>query len=130
METTALSACDTARGDIKIGEGVFGLRRAFAIAGTKILVMSLWEVPGRATALLMEQFFEHYQNGVAGVKALQKAQNYVRNITIEELRKSDLGVEIIKELLRVRELPTQIDGNETSKPLEHPFYWGGWICQG
>lgn len=129
-ELTVLSACDTARGDIKIGEGVFGLRRAFAIAGTKILIMSLWEVPGRATALLMDQFFEHYQNGIAGVEALQKAQNYIRNITVKELRKSDLGVEIIKELLRIRELPTQIDGNETSKPLKHPFYWGGWICQG
>jgi CHAT domain-containing protein len=129
-ELTVLSACDTARGDIKIGEGVFGLRRAFASSGTKILIMSLWEVPGRATALLMEQFFEHYQNGVAAVEALQNAQNYIRDITVEELRKSDLGVEIIKELLRVRELPTQIDGNETSKPLEHPFYWGAWICQG
>jgi tetratricopeptide (TPR) repeat protein len=36
-ELTVLSACDTARGDIKIGEGVFGLRRAFAVAGTKTL---------------------------------------------------------------------------------------------
>jgi CHAT domain-containing protein len=127
-ELTVLSACDTARGDIKIGEGIFGLRRAFASSGTKILVMSLWEVSGRATALLMEQFFEHYQNGVAAVEALQNAQNYVRDITVEELRKSDLGMEILTELSQVRGLEISTNGNK--KPLEHPFYWGAWICQG
>jgi CHAT domain len=52
-EITVLCACDTAIGDIKIGEGVFGLRRAFAIAGSKTLIMSLWSVPDKASALLL-----------------------------------------------------------------------------
>ncbi len=131
-ELTVLSACDTARGDIKIGEGVFGLRRAFAIAGTKTLIMSLWKVPDRATALLMERFFDNYQNGMDCVKALQNAQNYIRNITVQELREYALGIEILKELLGVQELSvqSQIDCHEDDKPLEHPFYWGAWICQG
>jgi CHAT domain-containing protein len=131
-ELTVLSACDTARGDIKIGEGVFGLRRAFAVAGTKILVMSLWKVPDRATALLMEQFFDNLQGDIGYTEALRNAQNYTRNITVEELRKSALGVEILKELLGIKELlpETKIDSRDDDKPLEHPFYWGAWICQG
>ncbi|MEO0969574.1 MAG: CHAT domain-containing protein, partial [Cyanobacteria bacterium J06639_18] len=115
-----LSACDTARGDIKIGEGVFGLRRAFAIAGTKTLVMSLWKVPDRATALLMERFFDNYLNGMGCVTSLQNATVYIRNIKVGDLRESALGIEILKELLGVRDLPSQIDCDENSKPLGHP----------
>ena len=131
-ELTVLSACDTARGDIKIGEGVFGLRRAFAVAGVKTLVMSLWKVPDKATALLMERFFDNLQAGMGRAEALQNAQIYIRDITVNELRQSALGVEVLKELLGVRELSAQskIDCNEGDTPLEHPFYWGAWICQG
>ncbi|MGB3636641.1 MAG: CHAT domain-containing protein [Rivularia sp. (in: cyanobacteria)] len=130
-QLTVLSACNTARGDIKIGEGVFGLRRAFAVAGTKALVMSLWEVPDRTSALLMERFFDNYQTGMNAVEALQNAQNYIRNITVKELRKSTLGVEILKDILKLRELSAQmqIDCYEDDKPLSHPFYWGAWVCQ-
>lgn len=129
---TVLSACDTARGDIKIGEGVFGLRRAFAVAGSKTLVMSLWKVPDRATALLMELFFDNFQNGMACAEALRNAQNYIRKLTLKELRQSTLGLEVLKEMLRVNELSQQsnIDCHEEDTPLEHPFYWGAWICQG
>ncbi len=131
-ELTVLSACDTARGDIKIGEGVFGLRRAFAVAGSKTLVMSLWKVPDKATALLMERFFDFLQLGIGRAEALQKAQDDIRRITVQELRKSFLGLQILKELLAVNELSptTSIDCEENDTPLEHPFYWGAWICQG
>ncbi|MBW4667907.1 MAG: tetratricopeptide repeat protein [Cyanomargarita calcarea GSE-NOS-MK-12-04C] len=131
-ELTVLSACDTARGDIKIGEGVFGLRRAFAIAGSKRLVMSLWKVPDKATALLMEPFFDYLHDGMGCAEALRKAQNYIRKITVKQLRQSTLGLEVLKERLRLNELSQQskIDCHEEDEPLEHPFYWGAWICQG
>jgi tetratricopeptide (TPR) repeat protein len=131
-ELTVLSACDTAKGDITIGEGVFGLRRAFTVAGTKTLVMSLWKVPDKATALLMERFFDNLQSGMQYADALRNAQNYTRNLTVKELRQSSLGIEVLKELLKVRELSQQskIDCQEEDTPLQHPFYWGAWICQG
>jgi CHAT domain-containing protein len=132
-ELTVLSACDTARGDIKIGEGVFGLRRAFAVAGTKTLVMSLWSVPDKVTALLMELFFDNLQSGINRSEAvLHSAQNYIRRITVKQLRESALGLEVLKELLAVKELSvnSKINCQEKDTPLEHPFYWGAWICQG
>ncbi|MEA5503662.1 CHAT domain-containing tetratricopeptide repeat protein [Halotia wernerae UHCC 0503] len=131
-ELTVLSACDTARGDIKIGEGVFGLRRAFAVAGSKTLVMSLWSVPDKVTALLMERFFDNFQSGMGQAEALHSAQNYIRKITVKQLRESVLGLEVLKELLAVKELSvnSRIDCQEQDTPLEHPFYWGAWICQG
>jgi tetratricopeptide (TPR) repeat protein len=131
-EITVLSACDTARGDIKIGEGVFGLRRAFTVAGAKTLVMSLWQVPDPATALLMERFFDNLLCGMGRVEALQSAQDYIRKITVKELRDSALGLEVLKELLELKKLSadTEINCQEQDTPLEHPFYWGAWICQG
>ncbi|MBD2302821.1 CHAT domain-containing tetratricopeptide repeat protein [Nostoc sp. FACHB-190] len=131
-ELTVLSACDTARGDIKIGEGVFGLRRAFAVAGTKTLVMSLWSVPDKVTALLMERFFDNLQFGMGRAEALHDAQDYIRNITVKQLRESALSLEVLKELLAVTELSENslIDCQEDDTPLKHPFYWGAWICQG
>ncbi|MEH2129071.1 MAG: CHAT domain-containing tetratricopeptide repeat protein [Nostoc sp.] len=131
-ELTVLSACDTARGDIKIGEGVFGLRRAFAVAGSKTLVMSLWKVPDKATALLMEHFFDNLQLDMGRAEALQNAQNYIRKITVKELRQSALGMEVLKELLKVNDFSsnTRIDCQEEDTPLQYPFYWGAWICQG
>jgi tetratricopeptide (TPR) repeat protein/CHAT domain-containing protein len=129
-EITILVACETAIGDIKNGEGVFGLRRAFAVAGAKTLVMSLWSVPTKATVLLMERFFDNLQRGLRRVDALQEAQNYIRRITIEELQKFPLGLEVIDELLRLELLPqTQLSCQEF-RPLEHQFFWGAWVCQG
>lgn len=124
-ELTVLSACNTAIGDVKIGEGVFGLRRAFAVAGTKTLVMSLWPVPDKATALLMERFFDNLERGFGRSNALLESQNYIRTITVRELRQLELGREVLEDLLAQNDSSCQDE-----RPLEHPFYWGAWVCQG
>ncbi len=69
-----LSACETGLGDIKNGEGVYGLQRAFQIAGTDNLIMSLWKVSDYATQILMNHFYSYLLNGNNISQSLRKAQ--------------------------------------------------------
>ena len=73
-EMVVLSACDTGVGEVRVGEGVFGLRRSFVLAGAKTLVMSLWKVPDRATAELMVDFYTRLLTGQSRAEALRGAQ--------------------------------------------------------
>jgi CHAT domain-containing protein len=56
-DLVTLSACETGAGRLERGEGVLGLARAFLAAGARSVVVSLWPVNDRSTALLMERFY-------------------------------------------------------------------------
>ncbi|KOR38224.1 hypothetical protein AM228_02925 [Planktothricoides sp. SR001] len=132
-ELTILIACQTGLGDVQSGEGVFGLRRAFAVAGCKALIMSLWSVPTRVSLLLMDEFLNHVQQGLGKRESLVKAQNYIRNLTIHKLQELNLtgDRDILGEFKDKRMLSQEfMDNNPDYKLLSHPYFWGAWISQG
>ena len=100
VEWAVLSGCETALGSIQAGEGVFGLRRAFEIAGADTLIMSLWKVEDRATLEWMKTLYERHAAGVPAPDAVRDA---------------DLA---ILRARRDRGLST------------HPFYWGAFVSAG
>ncbi|MFZ1729959.1 MAG: CHAT domain-containing tetratricopeptide repeat protein [Bacteroidota bacterium] len=77
-ELVALSACETALGDIRTGDGVFGLQRSFLAAGASSLLMSLWKVPDGPTADLMASFYSKWLSGMTKAEALREARAELR----------------------------------------------------
>lgn len=71
---TVLSACDTGVGEIRVGEGVYGLRRAFTLAGTESLLMSLWPVSDLVTRELMVSYYKNLRAGAGRGAALRQVQ--------------------------------------------------------
>ena len=101
VEWAVLSACDTGLGEIRAGEGVFGLRRAFQIAGARTVIMSLWSVGDESTRSWMRALY---------------AGRLQRNLsTADAVREASLAV--LRDR-RSRHLST------------HPFYWAGFIAVG
>ncbi|MDC0715205.1 CHAT domain-containing protein [Stigmatella sp. ncwal1] len=77
-QLVVLSACDTGRGDIRLGQGVYGLRRAFVVAGAETVVMSLWMVNDETTRTLMEAYYRALLAGQGRATALREAMRELR----------------------------------------------------
>lgn len=98
-ELVVLSACETAKGDIT-SEGVFGLQRAFKMAGAQTIIMSLWAVNDNATQMLMTEFYTNWvEKKQSKREAFRNAQNAVRYAVDK-------------------------DGD---RMYENPVYWAGFI---
>ena len=101
VEWAVLSACDTGVGEIHAGEGVFGLRRAFQVAGARTVVMSLWSVDDQATRAWMKVLYEgRFQRRLSTADAVHQA-----------------SVSVLRER-RAAGLST------------HPFYWAAFVAAG
>ena len=73
-QLVVLSACETGLGEIFVGEGIYGLRRAFQEAGAKMVINSLWEVSDKGTQALMTNLYQRLHKGVSIRKAFREAQ--------------------------------------------------------
>src|ERR1035441_9201372 len=73
-ELVILSACDSGTGEVKIGEGVMSLRRAFRIAGAQTVLASHWKVSDKATSQLMTEFIRRWRSGEPRAKGWREAQ--------------------------------------------------------
>ena len=96
-----LSACETGVGEVVSGEGVFGLRRAFQMAGARTQIMSLWSVEDDATRRWMNMLYQaRFAKGVS---------------TMEAVRAASLA---------------QLALRRESGLSTHPFYWAPFVASG
>ncbi len=100
-DLTVLSACETGLGKITEGEGVIGLTRALLYAGSKNIIVSLWQVSDASTNKLMVDFYTNFLN-----EKSKKSQEYSKH-----LRKAKL--KLIKQ-----------------GKYAHPFFWSPFILIG
>ncbi|MCA1556110.1 MAG: CHAT domain-containing protein, partial [Acidobacteria bacterium] len=110
-----LSACETGVGEIKSGEGVYGLRRALVLAGSESQVMSLWQVADDATRDLMVSYYKRLLAGEGRTEALRQVQ-------LEMLRGNsrDAGAPQLGLVLKT--------GGAAG--FSHPYYWAAFIQSG
>ena len=73
-DLVVLSACETGTGDVKSGEGVFGLKRSFILSGAKTVVMSLWSIPSKETTELMIDFYSLMAKGKSKADSFREAR--------------------------------------------------------
>jgi CHAT domain-containing protein/Tfp pilus assembly protein PilF len=77
-QLVVLSACDTGRGDIKLGQGVYGMRRALVVAGAESLVTTLWKVNDKTSHELIERYYSNLLAGEDRAEALRTAMRALR----------------------------------------------------
>lgn len=78
-EMVVISACESGKGDIQAGDGVYGLKRAIAVAGARSSLLSLWKVDDAATAAFMQSFYQRLKAGEGRADALAATQKEFRN---------------------------------------------------
>jgi CHAT domain-containing protein len=78
-DLVVLSACETGLGDVTAGEGVYGLQRAFIVAGAKTLIMSMFKVNDEATQKLMVKFYQKWLESGNKRQSFIEAKKEIRN---------------------------------------------------
>jgi CHAT domain-containing protein/tetratricopeptide (TPR) repeat protein len=102
-ELVVLSACSTGQGEVRTGEGVYGLQRALTVAGARSTLLSLWKVDDDATAVFMARFYQRLKAGEGRASALAAVQSEFRSGAV-----------------------TSLSGADWSQP----YYWAAWQLTG
>jgi CHAT domain-containing protein/tetratricopeptide (TPR) repeat protein len=128
-DLVVLSACNTGSGAYIDGEGVNGLGRAFVIAGTRQVLMSLWPVDSAATVELMIAFYRHINRGVDAPQSLRLAQLEMRNsIEVKDLVQKSASTITTGNQTKDVALERGLKVNAKKKGYRsHPFYWAPFV---
>jgi len=102
-ELVVLSACSTGQGEVRTGEGVYGLQRSLTVAGARSTLLSLWKVGDAATAEFMVRFYQRLKAGEGRSEALARVQDDFRTGKVKSP-----------------------DGNN----WKEPYYWAAWQLVG
>ena len=143
-DLVVLSACESALGRQAGGEGYLGFAQALFVKGARSLVLSLWSVEDRATALLMARFYRNVlgrrpglSKPMAKAEALHEAKEWLRDLTADEV-----GGEPLAALDRGSGRPLAKDSGAGPReartpsrpagvrPYAHPSFWAAFILVG
>jgi hypothetical protein len=138
-ELVTLSACETARGQYRGGEGFVGFTQALLMSGARSVCLSLWKVDDTATALLMQRFYANMLGARPGlsqplskVAALAEAKEWLRHFTTEKVEVEVAALERGQK----RKLATQVAAGapkadpRTERPFCHPYFWAAFVLVG
>lgn len=121
-DLVVLSACETGLGEVKNGEGVYGLQRAFKVAGARSVIMSLWKVSDKATQELMVAFYKNWLRGTqtnnGGLKGKRKKAVVVQSNPFWQ----DAGSRKRSAFLAAQK--------ELKAKYPNPYYWGAFVLVG
>ena len=121
-ELTVLSACKTGTGELVTGEGVLGMSRAFLVAGSRGVVVSLWNVASRETETFMVTFYQYLQEGLKAAKALRQAKLDMVGVDYWDKAGAKRGIDIMPE-------GKEKEGRVGSLKV-HPYFWAPFIFVG
>jgi CHAT domain-containing protein len=102
-ELVVLSACSTGQGEVRTGEGVYGLQRSLTVAGARSTLLSLWKVDDAATAEFMGRYYQRLKSGEGRSDALAAVQAEFRSGKVQ---------------------------SPSGASWKEPYYWAAWQLVG
>lgn len=127
-----LSSCLSGMNDVLFNTGFYGMVSALSAAGAKYVISNLWSANDFASAVFMDAFYYYYANGWNDPPiALSKARDYLRNVTIDELRRQGWFHPTTYQMLdpESRNLLHSLENkNGRLKPFRNECFWGGFTC--
>ena len=146
-ELVVLSACQTGQGKSVGGEGVYGIRRAFELAGAQTLLLTVEEIDDYNAALFMKIFYQYYKKSRNAMQSYQETQLYLsdyqngikeliqfkedfKNFLKEEIHPTTLKMKLIQLDNRIKECGAQKKMLKTVHGHYEEEDWKGFIIQG
>ncbi|MBC6011028.1 CHAT domain-containing protein [Catenibacterium faecis] len=145
-ELAVLSACNTGLGENISGEGIYGIRRAFELAGCQTLLLTVEEVDDFNSAIFMKSFYERYNETNNIYQSFKETKEYLKEHGLKELQElrdvfeKEMKNEINNQIVYTRnlkELNNRIEESKTRRQIvrkKNGEYvvedWNGFIIQG